>query len=241
MPETGRIYQGDCLEIMRGWPDKCVDITVTSPPYNQLGSRIPSKPTGMHKNNGFLSTVNEIGYADDMAEEDYQAWLCEVIRECLRISKGLVWVNHKVRYRDGDGVHPARFLPFPFWSEVIWDRGGSMVLNARKFAPSHEVIYGFGTPHWWNDDLNTKMSVWRVAPQISKDHPCPYPVDLIAPLIAISCPPGGIAFDPFMGSGTTGIAAERIGRKWVGTEKNHLYIPKASERISAENAQGKMF
>ena len=240
-PELGKIYHGDCLEIMKTWPDKCVDIVVTSPPYNTMGKRIPEKPTGMHKQNGWLKKASAIGYSDDMEEVDYQSWLREVVAQCLRLAKGLVWVNHKIRYRDGEGIHPARFLDFPFYSEIVWDRGGSMALNCRKFAPSHESIWGFGKPHYWDDGLNTKMSVWRVAPQKAADHPCPYPVDLIAPLIVSSCPPGGVVLDPFFGSGTSGATAEAHNRNFVGIEINSSYIPSAQKRIDAEKSQGRMF
>ena len=237
----GKVIEGNCLSVMRDMPDKCVDITVTSPPYNQLGGRIPDKPTGMHKNDGWLKKVKDIGYSDDMTEPDYQEWCRAVVSECMRISKGLVWFNHKIRYRDGVGIHPLSFLPFPFWSEVVWDRGGSMVLNARKYAPSHEYIWGFGKPHHWSNNLNTKMTVWRVAPQLSKTHPCPYPEDIISPLIASSCPPGGIVFDPFMGSGTTGVCAVKYGMRFCGTEKSPTHCENARKRIAAEQAQGKLF
>jgi len=159
--EPVKVVCGDALEVLRALPDGCVDVAVTSPPYNQLnGSGINGG--GMMKRNGFTQTAKRIGYADDMPEGDYQSWLRGVVTELTRVCRGLVWVNHKVRYRDGAAIHPLAFLPFPIHSEVIWDRGGSMALNCKRFAPSHEVIYGFGSPSFWDDSSNSLMSVWRI-------------------------------------------------------------------------------
>lgn len=241
IPVKNSIYLGDCLEIMKSWPDKCVDITVTSPPYNTLPQG--DEASGMFRKNGWIAKSKAgVGYDDNRPELEYQAWVADVVRECLRVSKGLVWVNHKTRYRKCAGIHPLSFLPFPFYSEVIWNRGGSMVMNANKFAPSHEVIYGFGEPHFWDSDFNSKMSVWHISatPQ-GLDHPCPYPISLVAPLIAASCPRGGVVLDPFMGSGTTAVAAVQSDRAFVGCEMVPKYLAIAEARIASETAQGKLF
>ena len=198
-PDLNRIYLGDCLETMRSWPDDCVDITVTSPPYNTLPQ--VSAASGIHKGNAWVEKSKKgVGYDDDRPESEYQAWVKDVITECLRVSKGTVWVNHKTRYRDGAGIHPLAFMPFPFHAEVIWNRCRSMVMNAKKYAPSHEVIYGFGSPHYWDSSLDGKMSVWNLPPKSQGiDHPCPYPIELISPLIVSSCPRGGGRLRPVHG------------------------------------------
>ncbi|MFA4972534.1 MAG: DNA methyltransferase, partial [bacterium] len=146
MPEF-TLIEGDCLEVMRGMADNSVDAVVTSPPYNTL----PTSPngSGMHKHNAWLQKASD-GYFDQRDEADYQAWIRDVITECLRVCSGLVWVNHKVRYRSGEAVHPVRFLPFPIYAEVVWDRGGSMALNCKRFAPSYEMIWAFGKRRYWN-------------------------------------------------------------------------------------------
>src|SRR3990167_10350525 len=98
IPELNKIYLGDCLEIMKTWPDKCVDITITSPPYNLLYGIHGS---GMKKDSSWIRKAQK-GYGLDdkhntegMDEGEYQRWLNSVLKECLRISKGLVWINHK--------------------------------------------------------------------------------------------------------------------------------------------------
>jgi len=224
----GCIVQGDCLEVIATMPDGCVDVTVTSPPYNIAGGTCA--PSGMMKES--IHKLNHEWYEDSMPEEQYQSWLCRRIGEAIRSTDGIVWVNHKTRYKDKQALHPARFLPFPIYSEVIWDRGGSITLNARKFAPSHEVILGFGEPHWWNNESNTQMSVWRIGPETSiKSHPCPFPVEIAAKCISASCPPDGIVLDPFCGSGTTCVAAKKLGRRYIGIDLSEKYCRIARNRV----------
>jgi modification methylase len=228
----GHVLHGDCIEIMKDMPDKCVDIVITSPPYNQLGSRIPDKPTGMHKDDAWLSKVRAIGYGDDMDEVDYQKWQSAIILESARVSKGLVWYNHKNRYRNGRVVSPMSWIGNDIYAEIVWDRGGSMVLNAKRYAPSDERIYGIGKPHFWNDQNNTMMTVWRVAMERGIDgHPCPFPIEIPRRLIESSALPHGVILDPFCGSGTTLVAAKMLGRRYIGIDIEEKYVKIAEERL----------
>ena len=232
---TVTLYMGDCRDILP--VISRADITVTSPPYNTLPTS--AKASGLHAER--KSGVNlwlekaATGYADQKDEGEYQSWLNEILASCADKSEGLVWVNHKIRYREGEAIHPARMIPMPIYSEIIWNRGGSMALNCKRFAPSHEGIWGFGTPHYWDDRNNILMSVWDVPQaqrEASNNHPCPYPEGIIRPLIESSCPPGGVVLDPFMGSGTTGVVSVRNGRGFVGIEVEDKWFDLACRRIS---------
>ena len=239
-----RLILGDCREILPTLGK--VDAVVTSPPYNTLPPS--SKASGLHaerksgRNLWMEKAAN--GYADQRPESDYQEWLNSILGQCADLSLGLVWVNHKVRYRDGEAIHPVRMIPLPIYAEVIWNRGGSMALNCKRFAPSHEGIWGFGTPHYWNDKNNTMMSVWGI-PQAQREdgnnHPCPYPESIIRPLIESSCPSDGSVLDPFMGSGTTGAACAKLGRKFIGIEIEPKYFDIACKRIEEAYKQPDFF
>jgi site-specific DNA-methyltransferase (adenine-specific) len=230
------LYLGDCLTIL---PSLKADVVITSPPYNTLAPN--AKPSGLHaeRKTGRNAWMDkQSGYFDQRTEEEYQAWQQQVLAACL-LSAPLVWINHKTRYRDGHGIHPLTFYKAPLFAEVVWDRGISMALNCGRYAPSHEYWFGFGKPAFWDDTLNAKMSVWRVPPGIEKDstvdHPCPYPPKLVEPLIQSSAHASATVLDPFMGSGSTGIACHRLGRKFVGIELEPRFFDMACERI--ENAQ----
>ncbi len=227
------IFNGDCEKVMNQFDLNCFDITVSSPPYNTIQS---TKPSGFFKEHNHKQNAGYDGYEDNLEEVDYVKWINRVFSRCAELSEGLVWVNHKTRYRDKKGLHPVRMLNLNFYSEIIWNRKGSVTMNAKKFAPSHEFIYGFGEPHFWNNDVNTYMSVWDIMPERDvKGHPCPFPVSIPSRLINASCPEGGVVFDPFSGAGSTLIAARNEGRKAVGIELNSKYCDLAINRLSQRN------
>ena len=244
LAEGVTLYLGDCRDILPTLGR--VDAVVTSPPYNTLPPT--AKASGLHaerKNGRNLWLENAAnGYADQRPEAEYQEWLNGILAQCAAASLGLVWVNHKVRYRNGEAIHPIRMIALPIYAEVIWNRGGSMALNCKRYAPSHEGIWAFGVPHYWNDKNNMMMSVWDI-PQSQRDHwnnhPCPYPESIIRPLIESSCPPDGIVLDPFLGSGTTGVAAVKLGRKFIGIELEPKYFDIACRRISEDLKQPNFF
>jgi modification methylase len=227
----------DALALLSRLETASVDIVVTSPPYNlKRKNRTATGFMAGRRDNLFIIGGSYSDYDDDMPEIEYQAWLRSVVSECLRVSRGLVWINHKTRFVNGAGIHPLSFLNFPLWSEVVWNRRGSIVMNARKFAPSHEYVFGFGRPHYWNDSFNALMTVWNISygsANSSDLHPCPYPPALIRPLIEASCPPGGIVLDPFLGMGTTAVEAHRLGRHYIGCDISAEYCAIARARLAA--------
>ena len=234
------LYLGDCMDILPTLPK--VDCVVTSPPYNQIDPTV-MKASGKYKaaGDGWLATVAECGYADLRDEAEYTEWLRDVINGCIAQCSGTVWVNHKTRYRDGVAIHPVHLLPFPLWAEIIWARPGSMTLNAKRFAPSHEHIIGFGKPSYWDDTYKADFTVWHMTPQSYKGHPCAYPMELCSKLIGATCVPGGTVLDPFLGSGTTGVVALEMGRKFIGCEIDPNYFDIACRRIEEAHKQHQLF
>lgn len=226
------LYHGDCLDVLKHLPP--VDIVVTSPPYNTL----PTSPngSGKHRGNAWIKKAAN-GYADHMPEAAYQKWLLTVFDQCRPKTQGLMWINHKVRYRAREAIHPARMFPYPLFAEIIWNRAGSITLNAKRFAPSHEAFYAFGVPHYWNDLHNMKMTVWDFGPGHDPIHPCPFNAKLIEPLIVASCPLRGIVLDPFMGVGTTGVVCANHGRKFIGIEKEKKFFDRACKLIEKAHKQ----
>jgi DNA modification methylase len=258
--DDGRVqlHLCDARELLVSLPDGYVDVTVTSPPYNTLpkdtraygfrrrkGGRIRENSGGQQPDfsrsrlrcgeDGWLKKVSKEGYDDRLPEDRYQAWLTWMVSEMSRASRGLVWINHKLRFRNGRGLHPLRWMPFDLWSEIIWDRRGSLALNCGKHAPSHEYLFAFGRPHWWDDAQNKLLSVWQIAPERGcEEHPCPWPVEIPRRLIAASCPPDGLVLDPFMGRGTTALACLRLGRRFIGCDKSAAYFTAAKRLLSSE-------
>ena len=226
------IYHGDCRDIL---PHIICDAIVTSPPYNTLDPG--AKPSGIHAErargrNEWMDKAD--GYFDQMPEAEYQRWQGECLDLFLK-SAPCAWINHKTRYRNGEGIHPLSFYKAPLYAEVVWNRRGSMALNCRRFSPSHEYWFCFGRPAYWDNKNNNKMSVWDVSPaRDSFGHPCPFPIEMLYPIIGSSVQKDGMVLDPFMGSGTTLRAAKDLGRRAIGIEIEEKYCEIAAKRLQQE-------
>lgn len=238
IPELGKIYQGDCLAFMKTMDDKCVDLVFTSPPYNIARKRndVSNRP--------MYNRLSNEWYDDHMEREDYLKWQKEILTECIRICRGSVFYNHKIIYAmssEGSIYHPWDIVKdfFPK-CEITWDRCGGLHAGHQRVIVVDEKIYQIGNPAHW-DGQQGLTNIWRFPPAQFEGHPCAFPVELPMRAINLTTKEGMIVFDPFMGSGTTGLAAERTGRKWVGCEINPEYIKLASDRIALESSQGKLF
>lgn len=239
------LYCGDCMDVLPMLLAQSVDVVITSPPYNTLNPS--AKPSGVHadrKNGVNIWMEKQDGYFDQRKEKDYQEWQRKVFAECLRVAP-IVWINHKTRYRKSVGIHPLHiYRDAPLYAEIVWDRGVSMALNCKRYAPSHEYFFAFGKPRKWNDKHNCRMSVWRIAARSGKDetndHPCPYPCDLITPIIE-SSDAGRGTLDPFMGSGSTGVACVQANRRFIGIELDPAHFATACRRIRDAYEQRALF
>ena len=233
------IYNARCEDVLPSLSD--VACVVTSPPYNQLGSRIKRHPGGIHNDNKWVATVNDNGYEDERTEDDYASWQAEVADLLADASRpgASFFYNHKVRYRDRQPLHPLDLVrSWNGWQlrqEVIWDRRKSMVLNARMFAPSDERIYWMvkpDAPYVWHQESVGDLSVWQMqTPNEVDGHPCPFPEALVARCIRATTNPGDIVLDPFVGSGTTLKVAYSMGRRAIGIELVEDYCTVAVTRL----------
>lgn len=236
------IYHGDCRDVLLGLSG--ISTTVTSPPYNTLGNRIPAVPTGgfgSQRLGGWVRNVRRDGYSDDMTEDAYQHWQIEVAGHIAAATKpgGSFFYNHKLRSRDSKTVHPLHITgQFKGWTlrqEIVWDRGGAIAFNARMFAPCDERIVWLvrdGASHVWNQEAAVFLSVWKMAPPVSVEgHSCPYPITIPNRCIVATTQPGDLVLDPFMGSGTTLRAAKDLGRRAIGIEIEERYCEIAAKRL----------
>ena len=228
---------GDCLEAMKTIPAGSVDAVVTSPPYNIVREWSGGGPNSNMKRTD--SKFNNEWYEDAMPEEDYQELQKQVIRECLRICRGSIFYNHKVRYaikRRNEIYFPMDWLrEFPIWTEIIWDRDGGQGGNSNRWILADERIYQIGRPVVWNGAIGT--NIWRIRPETYPGHPCTFPVKLVKRCILPTTDPGMTILDPFMGSGTTGVACVQTGRNFIGIEINEGYFNIAQKRIEQAQRQ----
>ena len=256
--ELDRIYNMDCLEGMRQMEAESVDLTVTSPPYDNL------------------RTYN--GYCFDFEN---------IARELYRVTKQggvVVWIVNDATIdgsETGTSFRQALFfkeIGFNLHDTMIWEKNCAGCLGSNKcylqnfeymfifskgklnkFYPIEDrknketpsdsrsvhgsYIDGESTNHRRivTKEYGRRTNIWNIQPQKLSKHPAPYPEQLAADHIKSWSNEGDIVLDPFMGSGTTAIACIKERRHFIGFELSKEYFDKAVRRIKAEQAQLTLF
>ena len=151
----------------------------------------------------------------------------------MRVLKhdGAIFYNHKWRVQNGLIQDRAEILEgFPVRQIIIWKRKGGINFNPGYFLPTYEVIYLIAKPDFkLTPKANAQGDVWEIPQARDNEHPAPFPIELAQRCIAAT--QGGVVLDPFMGSGTTAIAAEILNREWIGAEISPNYCKIAEQRI----------
>ena len=241
------IYHGDCLDVIPDLIEGAIDCVVTSPPYNQLG-RLPGKGSGMwaesHGARGFLRAITQNGYPDDMDEGAYQLWqnLTFGLLYAKCHERSSLFYNHEERWRNGLLLHPVDWFKPSGWQlrqEIIWDKAGGMMFNARMVCRFDERILWFDKNgrHKWNQESTGLGTIWHYAreqQQQGKQHPTAFPSEIPKNCIAATTDIDDLVLDPFMGSGTTLRAAKDLGRKAIGIEIEERYCEIAVRRLAQE-------
>ena len=228
------LYLGDCMDILPTL-DK-VDIVVTSPPYN----------FGGFNRNGRKSSYES--YEDNLEDSEYKNWVSEILNELPIKDGGAIYWNFKGRYVDGVYKHPwwvADVCKHRLIQEIIWKFPSSPDVAKIKWYPRIEYIFFFsnGKPDYFNPDMAMQSNVWEFSHMENNliNHPAPFPLALPTRCISGSSREDEIVLDPFLGSGTTGVAAIQMGRKFVGIEKDEKYFELACKRIEQAVSQPRLF
>jgi site-specific DNA-methyltransferase (adenine-specific) len=226
-----RIVCGDAVDIMRQLPDGCIDLVVTSPPYNMRGGSQPLH--GGHIWRPALANGYD-GHADNLPYEEYVAWQRACLNEMLRLvpDTGAIFYNHKWRIQKGLLQQRHDILSgFPVRQIIIWQRQGGVNFNRSFFLPTYEVIYLIAKPKFKLVKGACGLGdVWSIGQERHNPHPAPFPVQLPARIIAATN--ARTVLDPFMGSGTTALAALGLGRVYVGIEQSESYCQMAEARLT---------
>jgi len=244
------LMQGDCIERMKDISDGSVDLTVTSPPYDNM------------------RTYN--GNNDLWGERVWK----EVVKELFRVTKEggvVVWVVGDATIK---GSETGTSFKQALWAvecgfkleTMVWEKTGSGCLGSNWFyGQNFEFMFIFskGKPKFnpikdrenkiktgsvkVNSQLNKegkgktriierkpygkRNNIWRFDTQKNSDHPAPFPENLAKDHIVSWSNEGDTILDPFMGSGTTGVACRNLNRNFIGIELDEKYFEIAKQRI----------
>jgi modification methylase len=227
-----KLYLGDCLDVMRGMPSGSADAVITSPPFN-LGN-------GHHTGN-----IRHNPYHDDLPEPIYQETQIKILAEIYRVLRddGSLFYQHKNRIKDGRQITPYEWLlktDFVIKQELVW-RNRSQNFDKIRFYPQTERVYWMAK--------HPSVTIYNVinAPDIfdwqavgtNGSHTRAFPVEFPSQMLAC-LPDAKNVLDPFMGSGTTGIACLNMGRNFIGIEIDQTYFEIAEKRIAQAKLQIRM-
>ncbi len=244
-----QVLEGDCVELLRGFPEQSVDLIFADPPYNLQLQRALWRPN--------LTQVDAVDDDWDRFESfaAYDAFTRDWLAACRRVLKdtGTLWVigtYHNI-YRIG-----TILLDLGFWilNDVIWVKSNPMPqFRGVRFANAHETLlwvqkhkgarytFNYRAMKALNGDLQMR-SDWtlpictgkeRLKVDGKKAHTTQKPEALLYRIILASSNPGDVVLDPFFGTGTTGAVARRLRRHWIGIERDPAYVQLARERIAA--------
>lgn len=231
---------GDILNIMSKIPDSSIDLVITSPPYNLKNSTGNGMKDGRGGKWANASLVKGYSHHNDcMPHNQYVEWQRNCLSEMLRVIKdtGAIFYNHKWRVQGGllQDRHDI-VSGFPVRQIIIWKRKGGINFNKGYFLPTYEVIYlicksKFELAH----KANAFGDVWEFTQESKNEHPAPFPISLIERII--SSTNAKLILDPFMGSGTTAIAAHNLDRDFIGIEISPEYVDMANRRFKEATNQ----
>lgn len=257
--KVNNIYHGDCINILSSIVEPhTVNLIFADPPYNLSGNGLKWKG---NKTGGDWYMVNENW--DKMTEPEYINFTRNWIKGCFRVLKdnGAIYISctyHNI----AEIMTTLKHLNFSIKNIITWHKTNAMPnMTKRVFTHSTEfVVWAVKGKKWIFNYERLKI----VNPEKQKDgspkqmrdvwpiplvqgserlksfkgralHPTQKPEKMLERIIEASSNKGDIVLDPFIGSGTTAVIAKRLGRKWVGIEKEEKYITAAYERIKKES------
>lgn len=250
MIQSNTILQGDSITVMRTLPDKCVDVVFADPPYFMQLSGELLRPDASH--------VDAVDDAWDKFDnfEAYDRFTQEWLHEARRILKenGTLWVIGSYHNIFRVGYH-LQNLGFWMLNDIIWVKSNPMPnFKGTRFTNAHETLiwcaqsdkakytFNYESMKAFNDDTQMR-SDWhlpicngseRLKNNLGKKvHTTQKPESLLYRVILASTNPGDIILDPFFGTGTTGAVAKKLGRRYLGIERETTYIQYAQKRLEA--------
>ena len=193
---------------------------------------------GKWKNAALTNGYND--HNDNMPHDVYVTWQRQCLQEMFRVltPDGAIFYNHKWRVQGGLLQDRSDIVEgLPVRQIIIWRRKGGINFNPGYFLPTYEVIYLIAKPSFkLAPKANALGDVWEITQEMNNEHPAPFPLELARRVVRATN--SKVVLDPFMGSGTTAIAAKLENRDFIGIEQSQEYVDMSAKRLSEATAQG---
>jgi site-specific DNA-methyltransferase (adenine-specific) len=242
---VSRLYHGDTFEILATLPDESVDCVWTDPPYLLSNDGVTCVAGKMVKvNKGEWDRSRGV----DLDHEFNRTWLAQ----CHRVLKpgGAIWVSGTLHVYLSVGMAMQQ-LDFRILNDIVWEKPAPPPnLGCRCFTHSSEILLwatkakkGSKARHTFNYEVmkaenggKQMKNIWRFSTPSAEEkqfgkHPTQKPTALIARCLRATTNPGELVLDPFAGSGSTGVAALQLGRRFIGCERENDYAALAGKRL----------
>ena len=223
--DLGTLYCGDCLEII---PDlEPVDLVLTDPPFFMPATHYQSR-IGWQKTWGDTSILATF----------WKQIMLSFLPKLNRSGHVLVFCNHE----SYPVFYPLLYEKFDYLKSLVWNKGH--VGLGRIWRNQHELIINARwkeAKHNNDNKLRADVLTYKATPSAKRKHPVEKPIPLLSDLILPTTMVGDVVLDPFLGSGTTSVACERLGRRWIGIEISEEYCAISKDRIEKEAQQLKLF
>lgn len=235
--KLNKIYNENCLDTMKRIKDKSVDYCITSPPYN-----ISDKSLSKYNN-----------FSDDMSKEEYLNDQKKVIEEMLRITKNHIFYNIQMVSGNKLALHKLiGYFSKNIKEVLIWKKTGQPAISEKVFNSAFEyiIVLSNNKPEKrYFDDANfergTQSNIFTIKNSHSNKyadiHKAVFPLDLPRYFMQNFGIKNNIWYDPYFGTGTTGLAAEMEGKKYIGSDISKEYVELAENRIKEYTQQTKLF
>ncbi len=250
------IYQADCIEALKKIPKDSIDLIFADPPYFLSDG-------GITCHAGKMVSVDKGDWDKPPGLGEMHVINLKWLFECQRIlnSHGSIWVSgtHHVIFSVGFAMQQLGFklLNVITWVKpnpppnlscryfthateiVLWAAKNEETRHIFNYKEMKEINKGKQMKSHWRDIAPDLTDEWKILPPSGDEkrhgkHPTQKPLALLERIIMASSEPGHLVLDPFMGSGTTGVAAIRLGRKFIGFELKEEFIKVASKRLRDE-------
>src|SRR5271170_7013441 len=245
-----QVIEGDCVERMKALPEGCADLVFADPPYNmQLRgelrrpdqSKVDAVDDHWDQFDSFADydrfTRDWLGAARHVLKDTGSLWVIGSYHNIFRVGSALqdlgFWILNDVIWRKSN--------PMPNFKGTRFTNAHETLIWAAKGRGSKRYTFNYDAMKMANDELQMR-SDWTLplctgeerikGASGQKAHPTQKPEALLHRLILSSSKPGDVVLDPFFGVGTTGAAAKRLGRRFIGIEREAEYVAVAKERIS---------